>query len=1090
MTLGITQQEVAERLYNNVYQHFANNVNSRNLGNDYNFLECQQAQSFLSAIADAFGWTNPQINQALNFEYYLSNMNAQESLDTDFEIDTETGEVFEVPKTCGWVDCAILNIESSVLWELKSPTNLNGSPRPLTPSNLQQLWRYWHHMSAPRPRYLILSNFREFRIYDTNNPQSAGPISQFPLEEIHQNLSAFPFFGSNPNQAIAQQQQEISITAARQLVGVFNGIVERGIDQEVALRFITRCGLMMYLEDIEYQGSYLLPREAGVSFGRFHNSLIQISNNEQIFAETHLFPLMQSLGQEGGSGIYADLPLVSEEWFQFDGSDMFDLLEDELQLLIQCAEHDWSRLDPVIFGNIVESCFTDAERLEGGIFYTHPDDIDLIIGPLITEPWERRIQNILGMNVAGGANSPSRRRRMRALTDAISELRELTVLDPACGSGNFLFIAYREIKRIEAVMFDLYQEWIGDVHQATLSGDVTSQQWEFIYPDNMIGYELQPRAAQIGRLVLALAGMESAINYDNGENPLPLHNTARICCMDSLIDDSGDEVQIREWDDAALIVGNPPFMGARGGRLRNNLGDVYTNDLFRLYSDSLANSSDLSMYFVRKAQEMIRDNRSQCFGMITTSSCTAPESRGVLDTGIEENLVISLAYKIRDWPVAGANQPISIICMERESDNHLIQPTRLAIDRDGDLSTVGQIYSTLTNYDMTEMLQPLAVNIGRCFQGYKGMDKEFRIIDTETANQLLSANNIEEGLSNSDVVIQLADGQYFRDRTYKWIIDFRDFDEMTASEYIAPFQHMVDLGLEQHILDKNTNSEGQESSYAKYNHQDRWWQILWNRRSDMWTTIHGLGLQNYIIKQEVAARSFHFEMISTSVAPDGALYVILSERRWELGVLLSDIHEVWFNEISANRGNSGRYQTPVFESFPIPSEPSNEQINLIEAAVSAYFERIDSLLPLEQYNGRLDLLMRDPPHILVLARQQINRAVYPLYGLDADGNHDQAALLAAASELKHQMLLIEEETCLQESQSQLTSIPGLGDTAIVTLNEAGILNYSQLIQAGVSGLTQLDGIGPSGAANFVAFARGVQLRIEEINQLLNSKEEE
>ena len=76
------------------------------------------------------------------------------------------------------------------------------------------------------------------------------------------------------------------------------------------------------------------------------------------------------------------------------------------------------------------------------------------------------------------------------------------------------------------------------------------------------------------------------------------------------------------------------------------------------------------------------------------------------------------------------------------------------------------------NYDMTEMLQPLAVNVGRCFQGYKRIDKEFRIINTETANQLTNANNIEEGLSNSDVVIQFADGQYFRDRTYRWLIDF------------------------------------------------------------------------------------------------------------------------------------------------------------------------------------------------------------------------------------------------------------------------------------------------------------------------------
>lgn len=970
----LSPEQIAERLHNNVYQYFAHNVNSRDLGDDYNFLECQQAESFLRAIAHAFGWETPQMNQAIDFEYYLSEMNAEEPEDTDFTINLETGEVTEVAKTRGWVDCAILNIESSVLWEMKSPTNLNGYPRPLTPSNLRQLRRYWQHMNAPRPRYLLLSNFREFRIYDTNLPESADPISQFPLEEIHENLNAFPFFSSNPNQAIAEQVREISTTAARQLVGVFNQLIEREIEEEIALRFITRCGLMMYLEDVEFGGGYLLPREDGIAVGRFRHALIQILGSQHIHVQTHLFPLMQSLGQETPQGIYADLPYVSSEWFQFDASETFEIRDEELQSLLSCAEHDWSRLNPVIFGNIVESCFTDAERLEGGIYYTDPDDIELIIGPLITELWERRINAISNMPALGGPDSPSRRRRWTQWQRAIIELRCLTVLDPACGSANFLYMAYLEIKRLEAELFSLHQEWIGDIHQGTFSGDFRVQEWEFIFPQNMIGYEIQPRAAQVGRLVMALAGMESAIEHSIGQNPLPLINAARIECFDSLIDDSGDDTQIREWDDTTLIIGNPPFMGARGGSLRRNLGTVYTNALFELYSDRLNNSSDLSMYFIRKAQEMVRDGRSQCFGLIATSSCTAPESRGVLESGIEENLVITLAYKIRDWPVSGANQPISIICMERESDNHLIQPTRLAIERNGDLSLVEQIYCTLTNYDMTEMLQPLAANVGRCFQGYKGMDKHYRVIDVETATQLLAAQNGAGGPSNSDVVIQLADGQYFKDRTFKWIIDFRNFDEITASNYLAPFQWLADgsnpriaqapyngIGLEDWIIGKNTNENGEETSIAKYNHQDRWWQVMWNRRGDMWPAIEELGLENFIVKQEVAARSFHFEIIPTSTAPDGALYAILSDNRWELGVLLSDIHEVWFLEMSANRGISGRYQTPVFESFPIPPEPNEEQITSIETAVLAYYERIDQLLPLEAYEGRLDIMMRDPP---------------------------------------------------------------------------------------------------------------------------------
>ena len=182
MTLSV--QQLSDRLQL-VHDRFANQINSRDLGPDYNFLERQQAGHFIDAIADAFGWTNQQMD-AYTHEYRIENLPGIQEGDVDFDDDMNL-----VPKTHGWIDCAFI---PHVIWEMKSPTNANGSARPLSAQNETQLWRYWTALPAPKPRYLILSNFREFRIFESTLGSGAEAVHVFPLARYMNTRIAFHSF--------------------------------------------------------------------------------------------------------------------------------------------------------------------------------------------------------------------------------------------------------------------------------------------------------------------------------------------------------------------------------------------------------------------------------------------------------------------------------------------------------------------------------------------------------------------------------------------------------------------------------------------------------------------------------------------------------------------------------------------------------------------------------------------------------------------------------------------------------------------------------------------------------------------------------
>ena len=413
----------------------------------------------------------------------------------------------------------------------------------------------------------------------------------------------------------------------------------------------------------------------------------------------------------------------------------------------------------------------------------------------------------------------------------------------------------------------------------------------FIYPENMFGFEIEEWSASVGRLVMALAGLTTAIDFDIGQAPLPLRNSANIRCVDALLD--GEQEVQREWDNFAIqsiddprpnfvniIIGNPPFKGGRN--LRDALGADYTELLFTQYNGQLKRSADLATYWVRKAEDCLIQGRCDAFGLVTTSSITQPASVGVLGYGLENGLVISLAHRIRDWPNSGASQTISITCMERDDEgaqfvdslntipgmneeivsgilnsgldnflsileydsigmdygieqlsliegineelairimnsarNHcnlrISQPPRLATERNGGLEECDRIYKHLRNFDMQPMLDPLAANMGRCPQGYKGFYKENPgglMITEAQAQNLLEQSNGDNGPDNSDVVLNFAPGSYMDNRQYEWIIDFKEMAYDNAIEYLGPFAHLEENGRQDNVLSKDEDSYG------------------------------------------------------------------------------------------------------------------------------------------------------------------------------------------------------------------------------------------------------------------------------------------
>jgi SAM-dependent methyltransferase len=790
----------------------------------------------------------------------------------------------------------------------------------------QQAFEYWLELVPHRPKYVVLCNFDEFWIYDFD-VQMREPIDRLKMKDLLDRYTALNFlFPENREPIFNNNLIAVTRNAADKVAKVFNRLVERKENPERAQRFILQCVVALFAEDID-----LLPR------GLFTELLGDCKKKG-----ASSYDLIGGLFNQMGS----DRPApVNSRYYgvQYFNGGIFSVVEAieltfaEIDLLLEAAAENWSKVEPAIFGTLFESSMGKEERHALGAHYTSEADIQKVVLPTIIRPWRERIEAA---------------KTLRDLLNLRQEMTEFKVLDPACGSGNFLYVAYREMKRLEAELIIKIQENFSD--RATSNLDTIS----LIQTKQFYGMDIKPFAVELAKVTLML-GKKLAI--DEGESlihsrqtnlfmeldkPLPLDNLdANIRCQDALFS---------EWEPVDVIVGNPPFLG--GKYMRLTIGDDYVDRIVAKFPE-VKDSVDFCTYWFRLTHDHLRENCRA--GLVATNSISQGKSRRVaLDYIVQNNGHIYNAISTQPWS-GEANVHISIINWLKTFD---AQELTYYID----YKTVSHINSSLrAEVDVTQVVK-LKANLNYCFQGVIPVGKGFLITEKEVSKWVKVNPKNQEVIKLFSMGANLAQNPH--GKPDRWIIDFNNMSLEDASEYELPFTH-----IKTHVKpERELNRDARAKEY--------WWRFL-RSRPEMRKAIASLTCSFAVPR---VSKWSIFTLFQSDWLAGDLNVVVASDDFYILGILTSDLHRHWVKAQSSTLEDRTRYtHNTCFETFPFPQNcPAKTKI-AIRAAMqelhdfrTEYMERKQCGIT-QLYNQ----FFHEPASQLAKLHTKLDKLVAQAYGL-------------------------------------------------------------------------------------------------------------
>lgn len=838
--------------------------------------------------------------------------------------------------------------------------------------HFRQAFDYWVRCVPNRPRYVVLCNFDEFRIYDFET-QIDTAVDVLSLSELPERWGplAFLFPGSpkpnfeNDRVAVTQQAADCLATCFRELVHPSR---KTRVDQPTAQRFVLQMLVALFSEDI------------GLLEKHFVTNLLADCHSS---SETHdliggLFAAM-NLSKPANGGRFKDVPYFNGGLFADPAR--IELTQVELELLRKAAVYDWKKVQPEIFGTLFQHSMDSEERHAMGAHFTHPADIMKIVGPTIVEPWREQIRSAKTL------------KRLRELVDRMSRFR---VLDPACGSGNFLYIAYREMKRLEARLFErMSTEFASEdsAQQVRLS---------FLSAKNFYGLDIEPFAVEIAKVTMVIARKLSIDELHIAERALPLDNLdANFQTVDALLGADGNPAK---WPKADVIIGNPPFLGAK--LLKPERGPDYVNALRRAYAD-VPGMADYCVYWIRKAHDHLppcsaADPVAGRAGLVGTQNIRNNQSRvGGLDHVVKTGTIVEA---VENQPWSGeANVHVSIVNWVKTQDETLLPKSRklwskveptagvkkihkrgtgpAAKEYELDVRECDQINSALSDQTDVSVAQPLLCNTEpqRCFNGqmvgHEGMllNKEQRAEITRKDPK--SAEVIYPYLNGVDALTDLNLDRY--------VIDFEQRNQLEAAAFAGAFDWV-----RTHVLpDRERKAkEGMDKDGKMRPHHkaflSRWWQLSFGR-PEMLSVIKPLPrflACSYVTKRPI------FMFVSSAIRPSNLIQVFGFEDDYSFGVLQSHAHWLWFVTKCGKLTERFRYSAEsVFDTFPWPQAATVKQIDAVAAAAREVRQVRAEALP--KMKGGLRALYRTlelpGANPLKDAHSTLDAAVLAAYGFSA-----------------------------------------------------------------------------------------------------------
>ena len=653
-------------------------------------------------------------------------------------------------------------------------------------------------------------------------------------------------------------------------------------------RFLNRIVFCFFAEN-----TGLLPRKL---FSEIAKSGI---DDPKLFAETleKLFAVMATGGTFGKDKIRHFNGHLFEE------ASVFELTEKELSQLADAGEADWQFIEPSIMGTLFERALEPEQRSQLGAHYTSEADIKTLVEPVLMQPFRREWAKLKGELAAAYAKGKGNAAQRERLAKFQKSLAAVTVLDPACGSGNFLYVSLQ-------LLLGLEKEVITFATQLgfKLTSQVTVPQLRAI-EINPYAFELAQVSVQIGYLQWRRDN-----GFDNDRTPVlqvldGFENTDALLRITYRKEpknlkeareqehefDSPFQLRAyheRHWPDCNVIVSNPPFLGDK--LMRGELGNEYVVELRRVFSERIPGQSDLCCYWFEKARELIAEGKCQRAGLLATQGIRGGANREVLKR-IKQSGNIFFAVSDQDWFLDGANVHVSMVGFDSGGEAERLLNGQKVDDINANLSTAA---------DMTKSHKlPASENqsfLGSC----KGGD--FDISEVEALNLLTSQGNPRKKL-NSEVVKPVKNSEDLLQRPAdRWIIDTADLSLTASQLYKKPYAIVV-ARVKPH-RDKN---------------RDKWLRENWWRpqrmRPEMRNRIHPL--ERFLVTPTTSKHRI-FVWLQHPILPDHQLIVFSRADDFFMGVLQSRFHEVWAlaQGTQLREKESGFRYTPTtcFETFPFP----------------------------------------------------------------------------------------------------------------------------------------------------------------------------
>ena len=596
---------------------------------------------------------------------------------------------------------------------------------------------------------------------------------------------------------------------------------------------------------------------------------------------SHLFTAMRN------GGLFGIYRIKHFNGGLFDDDFVPDLPSDIIYALRKACIQDWANIDPSIFGTLFERIIDESKKSQLGLHYTSKNDIMLVIEPVLMQPL-RKDWAFVKQQVRTALHNGNTEKAYVSLVNLSDRIASLRVLDPACGSGNFLYLALQQLL---------------DLQKDVITFSVRSGLPEIpltVSPSQLYGIEINPYAYELAQITVWIGYLQWC--FENGfreiSEPIlrPLKNIQR---RDAILSFDNNNPVEPEWPEADVIIGNPPFLGSR--KMRPELGEDYCDALQKIHHDRIEGLPDLVCYWFEKAQSLIAQKKVLRAGLLATQAIRGGANRQVLEH-IKRTGDIFLAWSDREWILDGATVHVSIVGFDTGEER----------TKNLNGHVVESINSDLTSgVDLTSV-QQLRENDAISFQGVI-LRGPFDISQKEAKDILASIDN-PNGQSNSDVIkIRRTGKDVVQKCSDSFVIDFGiDMSIERASQYLLPFEYVR----------KNVLPMREETKQAAAT--ATWW-LHWNTRPEMRRAL--AKLKRYIATPRVAKHRV-FVWLDSSILPDAQLVVFARSDDYFFGVLHSRPHEIWARRVGTQLrdAESGfRYtSTTTFQTFPFPWPPGEE----------------------------------------------------------------------------------------------------------------------------------------------------------------------